>query len=71
MQYNFIDKTLNTGAILIIVLVILLAWILIRRRDDRIDELEDEVEADEKKIKTLEKKKGAVKSLSMDDELEK
>lgn len=57
--------------ILIVVLLGLFAWLIIRRRDDRIDELEEEIEADEKKIKTLEKKKAPAKTTDTYDELEK
>lgn len=63
ISYNYIAKTPNWGMILIVVGIILIAWILIRRRDNTIedleDELDDEIAALEKAQKAL-LKKGSV-----------
>ncbi len=42
VEYNYIDKVLNMGVILLTVLIIFIAWLVIRRRDSRIDELTEE-----------------------------
>lgn len=44
MKYNYIDKGLNFGAILLILLVIFIAWRLLRKKEDRIEYLEEEVD---------------------------
>lgn len=44
VKYNFIDKGLNFWAILLIILIIFIAWRLLRRKEDRIEDLEEEVD---------------------------
>ena len=65
VKYNYIGKGINYGAILLILLVVLIAWKLIRRRDDHIEELEEEVDDLEDEVDELEKaKKMAKKALA-------
>ena len=63
VEYNYIDKVLNMGVILITVLIILIAWILIRRRDTRIDELEEENDELEEEIDEIEHAKQSARKI--------
>lgn len=62
VKYNYIDKWLNWWAVLLILLVILIAWRLLRKRDDHIHELEDEVEELEDEVDEFEKAKRMAKA---------
>ena len=61
VKYNYIDKGINYGAIALILLVILIAWLLLRKRDDRIEELEEEVDELEDEVDEFEKAKKMAK----------
>lgn len=62
VKYNYIDKGINYGALAIILLVVLVAWFLLRRRDDRIEELEEEVDELEDEVDEFEKAKKMAKT---------
>ncbi len=66
VQYNFIDKVLNWWVILLTGLIIMIAWMIIRRRDSRIEELEDETEELEWELDELEHAKKAAKKILAD-----
>lgn len=58
VRYNYIDKWVNWGALLLILallLVIWILWLLFRRDEEKVDELEEEVEELEDEIDELEK----------------
>ncbi len=42
VQYKYIAKTINYGMLFALGLILILAWIFIRRRDERIEFLEEE-----------------------------
>lgn len=63
VQYNYIDKVLNTGVILLVVLIVFIAWLLLRKRDRRIDELEEENDELEDEIDELEHAKISAKKI--------
>ena len=63
VKYNFIDKVLNMGVILLALLIILIAWILIKNRDTRIDELEEENDELEEEIDELEHAKQSARKI--------
>ncbi len=63
VEYNYIDKVLNMGAILSGILIIFIAWLIIRRRDRRIDELEELEEELEEEIDELEQAKVSAKRI--------
>jgi hypothetical protein len=60
VKYNYIGTGINYGAIAIIGAVIFLAWILLRRRDDRIEELEEIIEEEEDELEKAKKMAKAV-----------
>ncbi len=63
VKYNYIDKTLNYGVILLVTLIILIAWFIIHRRDEKIEELEEEVDELEEDIDELEHAKRSAKAI--------
>lgn len=63
VKYNYIDKALNWGAILAVVFILFIARLIVRRRDDRIEELEEETEELEEEIDELEHARQAAKKV--------
>lgn len=63
IKYTYIEKGLNYGALLIIGLTIIIAWFLIRRRDKRIHELEEDVTELEVDVDELEEAKRAARTV--------
>jgi uncharacterized protein YoxC len=64
VEYDYISKTLNYGMLVLVAFIILCAWFFIRKRDRRIevledanDELEDEITVLERASKSLAEKK--------------
>ena len=55
VKYNYIDKGINYGALLLILLVVIIAWRIIRKKDDEIEYLEEEVDEFEKAKKMAKK----------------
>lgn len=53
--YNYIAKTTNWGIVAIILVILLMAWVTIRKRNQEIDSLEDEVGSLDDEIAVLEK----------------
>lgn len=54
IHYTYIAKTLNWSAIILILLVIFLIW-MVKRRNNKIHDLEDETELLEDEISVLER----------------
>ena len=63
VKYNYIDKSLNYGVLLLVTLIILIAWLIVRRRDRKIEELEEEVGELEEDIDELEHAKRSAKAI--------
>lgn len=66
VKYNFIDKGLNLWAILLFVLIVFIAWRLLRKKEDRIEFLEEEVDEFEH-AKALAKKALAKKAIKSEE----
>lgn len=59
VQYKYIAKTINYGMLFALGFIIFFAWIFIRRRDKRIEVLEEENDELEDEISVLERAKKA------------